>query len=83
MIFWALMSVSLFLYVLGFIVNPKHEEIFSRDPKYVLHIRWWLSTLTVSSIMMGFIDLDESIFRWSILSFVGSLMFFGRSWLKK
>lgn len=76
--FWLITGFSIFFYIMGFIVNTNHDQVFSRAS---LHIRWWFSSLTIFIIGLDFLGISN--LKAAILGLFSSILFILISWKTK
>ena len=82
MLFWVLICSAIFLYLMGFVVNTQHDQVFSR---FSFHIRWWFSSITVVLLMICITDFIDGIHNIKMAGYssISSSLFLLVSWLTK
>ncbi|MDQ0201878.1 hypothetical protein J2S10_005089 [Neobacillus ginsengisoli] len=82
MLYWSFICISVLLYIMGFIVNKQHNQIFSRSS---LHIRWWFSSIALVLLGICIIDLIYGFqnIKMAGYSSISSFLFLIISWLTK
>ncbi len=81
MFYWVL-CISMILYILGFIINKQHKQLFSSTS---IHMRWWFSSSTIVSLGICIEQLSNGVQNIKVLVFgsISSLLFLIISWVTK
>lgn len=81
MFYWIL-SISVVLYLMGFIINKQHNQVFSSTS---IHIRWLFSTATIVFLAICIEDLINGIQNIKMLVFgsISTVLFLIISWATK
>lgn len=78
MFYWIL-CISVVLYLMGFIINTQHKQVFSSNS---IHIRWLFSTGTIVFLAICIEDLTNGTQNLKMLLFgsISSVIFLIISW---
>lgn len=81
MFYWIL-CISVIIYLIGFIINKQHNQVFSSTS---IHIRWLFSTTTIVFLAICIEDLTNGIQNIKMLVWgsISSILFLIISWAKK